>query len=146
MSETNSITVDYELPHPPRKVWRALTEPALLAKWLMENDLVPVVGHKFTFRSQPMGDWDGITHCEVLEVEPEKRLRYAWRGGDPAKAAWRLDTTVTWTLTPTENGTRLRLEHSGFTAANAFAFDNMGKGWRGHIARRLEEVLASAAV
>lgn len=142
MSDKSSITVDYELPHSPRKVWRALTEPALLSKWLMQNDIKPVVGHQFTFRAQPMGDWDGLVHCEVLEVEPEKRLRYSWRGGDPAKRAWRLDTTVTWTLTATATGTRLRLVHEGFNEANVFAYENMGKGWRTHLAQRMQEVLA----
>lgn len=133
---TQSIVVEYDLPHPPAKVWRALTEPALLGAWLMSNDFSPVVGHRFTFRAQPQGGWNGLVQCEVLEVEAPARLRYSWRGGN-------LDSVVTWTLTATAGGTRLRLDHSGFTAANAFAFDAMGKGWRGPIADRLGQVLAT---
>jgi uncharacterized protein YndB with AHSA1/START domain len=117
------IVVDYDLPGSPAKVWRTLTEPALLGSWLMENDIKAEVGHHFMFRSKPMGDWDGTVRCEVLEVVPLERLRYSWRGSS-------LDTTVTWTLTATDSGTRLHLEHDGFTEANAFAFDMMGKGWR----------------
>jgi uncharacterized protein YndB with AHSA1/START domain len=142
---TQSIVVEYELPRPPEKVWRALTEPALLAAWLMENDIRPVVGHRFTLRAQPMPGWDGVVHCEVLEVEPHRRLRYSWRGGSDQLEGYggRLDTTVTFTLTPTASGgTLLRLEHDGFTPKNAFAFENMGKGWRGKLAQRIEAVLA----
>jgi uncharacterized protein YndB with AHSA1/START domain len=138
-TETQSIVVEYQLPRPPAKVWRALTEPALLGAWLMANDIRPVVGHKFTFRAQPMPGWDGIVHCEVLEVDAPARLRYSWRGG-PEES--RLDTTVTWTLTATAGGTLLRLEHAGFTAKNAFAFDGMSKGWRGKLAERIAQVLA----
>ena len=82
MSETQSIEVDYELPQPPEKVWRTLTEPALLARWLMQNDIKPVVGHKFTFQAEPIpGQWDGRVDCEVLAVEPLRLLRYSWQGG-----------------------------------------------------------------
>ena len=143
---TQSIVVDYELPRPPEKVWRALTEPALLAAWLMDNDIAPVVGHRFTFRAPPAPGWDGVVQCEVLAVEAHRRLQYSWRGGSDALEGYggRLDTVVTWTLTPTASGgTTLRLEHSGFAPRNAFAFENMGKGWRSHMAPRLEKVLAA---
>jgi uncharacterized protein YndB with AHSA1/START domain len=139
MNETQSIVVEYELPHPPSKVWRALTETGLVGEWLMPNDLVAEVGHRFTFQAPPMPGWDGVVHCEVVEVEREKKLRYAWRGG-PAES--RLDTMVSWTLTPTGSGTRLKLEHSGFTQKNAFAFDAMSKGWRGKVGERLGHVIA----
>ena len=139
-TETQTIAVEYDLPQPPAKVWRTLTEPELLAKWVMANDMQPVVGHSFTFRSEPTPWWDGIVRCEVLEVEPHKRLRYSWRSG-PASSP--LDTVVTWTLTPTPSGgTRLTLEHSGFLPANKFAFDGAGKGWRHMVGERLVEVLA----
>src|SRR5216684_6808668 len=106
-AETRSISLEYDLPHPPAKVWRTLTEPALLAKWVMSNDIEPLVGHRFTFRAEPMPWWDGIVHCEVLEVEPHRRLRYSWRSGGSSP----LDTVVTWTLAPTQSGgTRLALE------------------------------------
>ena len=138
MTETQAIEVDYDLPQSPAKVWRALTEPELLAGWLMPNDIRPVVGHAFTFKAQPMPGWDGVVHCEVLEAEPNQRLRYSWRGGAEAS---RLESVVTWTLTPTSGGTRLVLEHSGFLPRNAFAFDAMSKGWSGKVGERLNEVL-----
>ena len=139
MNETQAIVVEYELPHPPAKVWRALTEPQLVGEWLMPNDLRAEVGHKFKFQAPPMPGWDGVVECEVVEVDREKRLRYSWRGG-PAES--RLDTMVSWTLTPTATGTRLKLEHTGFTKKNAFAFDAMSKGWAGKVGDRLGHVIA----
>jgi uncharacterized protein YndB with AHSA1/START domain len=144
--EAQSICVEYELPHPPAKVWRVLTEPELLGSWLMENDIrrPPVVGHAFTFKAPPMPGWDGVVHCEVLEVDAPRRLRYSWRGGAEES---RLDSVVTWVLTPTSSGgTLLRLEHAGFLPRNAFAFDGMGKGWRGKVAERMSEVIARLAL
>jgi uncharacterized protein YndB with AHSA1/START domain len=141
--ESRSIHVDYDLPHSAEKVWRALTDPALVSVWLMVSDIHPVVGHRFTFRSQPMPGWDGVVHCEVLEADAPRRLRYSWRGGSEAA---RLDSVVTWTLEPSASGgTRLSLEHSGFGPANAFAFDAMNKGWRGKVADRMAEAIAGAA-
>jgi uncharacterized protein YndB with AHSA1/START domain len=141
-TEPQSICVEYDLPHSPSKVWRALTESGSLAAWLMPNDIRPVVGHKFTFTAQPMPGWDGVVHCEVLEVEPQKLLRYSWCGGAEAS---RLDSVVTWTLTPTPRGTTLALEHSGFLPRNAFALEVMSKGWRGKMVDRLKEVLGQIA-
>jgi uncharacterized protein YndB with AHSA1/START domain len=137
-----SIHVEYELPYPPEKVWRALTDPELLSAWLMVNDIRPVVGHSFTFKAQPMPGWDGVVQCTVLEAEARKRLRYSWRGGSESA---RLDSVVTWTLTPTFSGTRLALEHSGFLPSNAFAYDAMSKGWRGKVAERMSEAIAKLA-
>jgi uncharacterized protein YndB with AHSA1/START domain len=142
-AETKSVSLAYELPHPPAKVWRALTEPELLVAWLMSNDMRPLVGHKFTFKAQPMPWWDGVVHCEVLELEPHKRLRYSWRSGPESSP---LDTVVTWTLTPTPSGgTRLALEQTGFQPANAFAFDGARKGWERMVGVSLREVFARAA-
>jgi uncharacterized protein YndB with AHSA1/START domain len=142
-ADTRSISLEYDLPHPPAKVWRALTEPKLLAEWLMANDMRHVVGQSFTFKAEPTPWWDGIVRCEVLESDPHKRLSYSWRSGPESSP---LDTVVTWTLTPTPSGgTRLALEHSGFVPANAFAFDGAGKGWRYMVGERLREVLARAA-
>jgi uncharacterized protein YndB with AHSA1/START domain len=139
-AETQSISLEYDLPYPPARVWRALTEPELLAKWIMANDMRPLVGHSFRFKSEPTPWWDGIVRCEVLEIDPHKRLRYTWRSGPESSP---LDTVVTWTLTPTPSGgTRLALEHSGFLPANAFAFDGAGKGWQRMVGERLGEVLA----
>ena len=142
-AETKSISVKFDLPHPPVKVWRALTEPELLAEWLMATDMRALVGNSFTFKAEPTPWWDGIVHCEVLEVDPPKRLRYTWRSGPEPSG---LDTVVIWTLTPTPSGgTRLALEHSGFLPANAFAFDGARKGWQRMVGERLPEVLARTA-
>jgi len=140
---SQSIVVDYELAHPPEKVWRALTEPALLARWLMQNDIAPRVGHKFTMRAQPQGSWDGIVHCEVLTCDPPRVLSYSWKGGTDENKNYgsHLDTVVTWTLEPRGQGTHLRLTHSGFLDKDRFAFDAMGKGWR-QMGERFQGVIA----
>ena len=138
-----TIHVEYDLPQPPAKVWRALTEPALLAAWLMPNDFAPVVGHRFTFQAPPMHGWDGVVRCEVREVVLHQRLVYTWVGG---AAASLLDSVVTWTLAPgADGGTQLTLEHAGFLPRNAFAFDAMGQGWRGKLAERIAAVIAAQA-
>ena len=142
---TKTITVEYDLPFPPGKVWRVLTEPKLLEAWLMPNDIAAVVGHKFTMRTQPMGSWDGVVHCEILTVEPPKRLVYSWKGGARDNPAYGqpLDTVLTFTLTEKAGGTLLLLEHSGFTEQNAFAFTAMNSGWRSHGGVRLKQALES---
>ena len=137
MNPNDRIRVEYDLPHPPAKVWRALTEPKLVAAWLMANDIEPVVGHRFTFTAKPMGDWDGRVDCEILEAEAPKKLRYSWRGG-PANS--RLDSEVTWTLTPSAKGTLLALVHSGFLPIHTFAFEAMSKGWT----KMVEEGISNA--
>jgi uncharacterized protein YndB with AHSA1/START domain len=136
-----AIHTDAFLPHPPEKVWRALTDPAVLASWLMPNDFQPRIGHRFTFRTEPVPThgFDGIVHCEVLELVPPERLRLAWAGGG-------IDTTVTWRLVPEGTGTRLFLSHEGFDPDDPRQQDTLralGGGWRGHLARRLEETLAA---
>jgi uncharacterized protein YndB with AHSA1/START domain len=140
MADLRTIRVDEFLAHPPARVWRALTDPALLAKWLMPNDFRPVVGHRFTFvtGARPDHDFDGVVHCEILTIEPERLLRLSWRGG-------RLDTTVTWTLVPEGRGTRLFIEHDGFDPddeAQQYARRIMGGGWRSRVFRAIEAVLA----
>ena len=138
---TQAVSLEYDLPHPPAKVWRALTEPALVAAWLMPNDLKPEVGHAFQFRSTPMPHWDGLVSCEVQEVELHKRLRYSWRSGGPAH----LDTVVTWTLQPTPaGGTRLTLVHSGFQPDGKWAFEGARKGWEKMLTEKLPKVLSEA--
>ena len=131
----STITVEYDFARPPAQVWRALTDPKLLSAWLMENDIQAVVGHEFTFRSKPIGPWDGIVHCKVLEVVELARLAYSWCGGG-------IDTTVTWTLSKTATGTILRLEHAGFTDANKIAFDAIKRGWEADVVERIQRVLA----
>ena len=93
----------------------------------------PVEGKRFTFQTTPAGAWDGVIHCQVLEVMPNERLVYAWKGGHEGNVGYgsRLDTVVTWILSRVENGTRLRLVHSGFVLPkNDTAFKNMGEGWK----------------
>jgi uncharacterized protein YndB with AHSA1/START domain len=121
-----SIVVERTLPHSPEKVWRALTRAELISQWLMPNDFQPEIGHRFTFKTRPMGDWDGVVQCEVLDSKPHERLRYSWVGGSPSS---RLDSVVTWTLTPAGAGTHLRMEHTGFRPENETAFAAMSPGW-----------------
>ncbi|MEV6631827.1 SRPBCC domain-containing protein [Actinoplanes sp. NPDC051470] len=138
-TERTSIEVDQYLPHPPAKVWRALTDPERLARWLMPSDFAPVVGHGFTFRTEPRPGFDGLVHCRVLDLEPERLLRWSWQNGA-------LDSTVTWTLTGEGHGTRLFLRHDGFDPDDPFqqqAMQIMGGGWRTKIMRALEAELAA---
>src|SRR5215813_6583902 len=129
---TRSIVIERELPHPPEKVWRALTQGALIEEWLMKNDFQPVVGHKFNFRAAPMPHWNGVTDCEVLVVEPHRQLSYSWNAsGD--EAATGIKTTVTWTLTPAAGGTQLRMEQSGFRAAEKANYQGANYGWQRNI-------------
>src|SRR5690242_17870906 len=142
---TRAIVVEDVLPHSVAKVWQVLTAAELLARWLMPNDFEPVVGKRFTFTTKPIGDWDGVVHCEVLEVVPMQRLVYSWVGGSEANPARgsRLDSTVTWTLQAEGAGTRLRMVHAGFRSpGNDFAYDAMSSGW-GRIVARISEIAAS---
>ena len=137
---TRSVVVEREMPHPPEKVWRALTQNPLLEAWLMKNDFRPVVGHRFNFRAAPMPHWNGVVDCEVLVVEPRERLSYSWNAsGD--EAAGGLKTVVTWTLTPTTGGTQVRMEQSGFRTEDEAGYKGAGYGWQRFFAG-LERVLA----
>src|ERR1700691_1840956 len=110
---TRTLVIEREVPHRPEKVWRALTQGALIEQWLMKNDFQPIVGHRFNFRAPAMPHWNGVTDCEVLAIEAHKRLSYSWRSsGD--EAATGLKTVVTWTLTPTKAGVLVRMEQAGF--------------------------------
>jgi uncharacterized protein YndB with AHSA1/START domain len=136
MSTTAAIEVDEFLPHPVDAVWEALTTSDRLAVWLMPNDFVLEVGRRFTLDT---GSW-GVTECEVLEVEPERLLRYSWRNGP-------LDTEVVWRLVPEGRGTRLLLEHRGFDLdqpLQRFAYDGMRRGWRSEVVAALRDHLAAA--
>ena len=104
----------------------------------------PVVGTRFTFQTKPAGRWDGTIVCEVLEVEENARLSYSWSGGHEDNDGYgsRLDTIVSITLAPVDNGTRVRLVHSGFVLPqNGLAYRNMGEGWK-HVTQRLGAVIA----
>lgn len=137
MTETKSIVVERVMRHPPEKIWRALTEPALIERWLMRNDFAPAVGHRFDFHAQPVPGWSGVTHCEVLTVDPPNRLAYRW--GDGSESDSGLRTIVTWTLTAEAEGTRVRMEHSGFREEDEAGYRGMGSGWP-RILERLDEV------
>ncbi len=125
-SQTESLSIEVELPHPPEKVWRALTDPDLLAEWLL-----PVVGFElapgaaFKFKAQPQPGWDGTVRCRMIEIEANKKLSYSWAVGDMA-----LDTVVTFTLTPTPSGTRLLLVQSGFKPDQKRALGGARYGWK----------------
>ena len=125
---TKSVVEERLMPHPPEKVWRALTQSALIAHWLMENDFKPEVGHRFTFRSKPQPGWTGITHCEVKVIEPPRRLVYTW--GDGTETDSGLKTVVTWTLTPEAGGTRVRMEQSGFRPVDENNWRGAAYGWK----------------
>jgi uncharacterized protein YndB with AHSA1/START domain len=129
-----SIVVEKILLHPPEKIWRALTDSALIERWLMRNDFAPVVGHRFNFRAKPVMGWNGMTDCEVLEVTPPSRLVYRWSASGE-QAAMGLKTTVTWTLVPVEGGTRVRMEHAGFRPEDENGYRGMGGGWPGIVDR-----------
>ncbi|QPF82798.1 SRPBCC domain-containing protein [Bradyrhizobium genosp. L] len=146
MGETRAITVEKVLPCAVDKVWRTLTTRELLAKWLMPNDFTAVVGHRLNFRTRPIGDWDGVVHCEVLVCDPPHLLRYSWKGGADTNPEYgsKLDSVVTWTLTPVEAGTRVRMVHDGFVfPGNRYAFDMMSPGW-GKIVDAIGRVAAEA--
>ena len=128
-ADTRSVVVEREIPHPPEKLWRALTQPHLIEAWLMKNDFQPVAGHRFELR----GDWGSVA-CQVREVEPNKTLSYTW-------GALGLASVVTWTLTPTRTGTHLRMEQAGFRADQQQAYRGAKYGWQRFFGN-LEQVLA----
>jgi uncharacterized protein YndB with AHSA1/START domain len=128
-TETRSVVVERELPYPPERIWRALTQSPLIEQWLMKNDFEPVVGHRFDLRA----DW-GVVGCQVLAVEPNRTLSYTW-------AAYGLESVVTWRLAPTSTGTRLRMEQSGFRQDQLQFYEGAKGGWPRFFAA-LERVLA----
>ncbi|MCO4318019.1 SRPBCC domain-containing protein [Phyllobacterium sp. 21LDTY02-6] len=128
-AELRTVIVERELPHPPEKVWRALTQPHLIEEWLMKNDFNLAVGHRFKLR----GEWGGILDCEVLEVEPNRRLAYSWDHAHE-DAAYALQSTVTFTLHPTPAGTQLRMEQAGFGPEQKQAYGGAMAGWQKFLA------------
>jgi uncharacterized protein YndB with AHSA1/START domain len=130
---TRTLVIEREMPHPPEKIWRALTEGQLIEEWLLKNDFRPIVGHRFSFRREPVANWNGVIDCEVLVVEPNSRLSYSW-------SAMGMETVVTWTLTPTEGGTHLRMEQSGFGPDREANYKGAKYGWQNFIGK-LEQVV-----
>ena len=125
------------LPHPPERVWRALTDPERMSRWLMPTDFKAELGHAFSFDT---GGW-GKVQCVVLAIEPLRLLRISWKNPP-------LDTTVTWTLFPEGAGTRLEVEHAGFNLEDPkqrFAYEGMKGGWSGNVAERLATAVAELA-
>jgi uncharacterized protein YndB with AHSA1/START domain len=131
MTETRSLVIERLIAHPAEKIWRALTQPHLIAEWLMKNDFALVPNHRFELSA----DW-GAVQCQVLEIEPLKSLSYSW-------AAYGLDSIVTWTLTPTSAGTHLRMEQSGFRPDQQQAYRGAEMGWQRFLVQ-LERVAASS--
>jgi uncharacterized protein YndB with AHSA1/START domain len=131
---TRDIVVEEVFPHAPETIWKTLTTGDLIGRWLMApTGFEPVKGNRFTFLTKPAGAWDGVIHCQVLEVSPNERFVYSWKGGHEGNTGYGslLDTIVTWTLSRTAEGTRVRLVHAGFVVPrNATALENMGKGWQ----------------
>jgi uncharacterized protein YndB with AHSA1/START domain len=128
-TELRTVTVERDFPFAPEKLWRALTQPHLIQEWLMKNDFAPDVGRKFTLT----GDW-GSVDCEVLKVEPNKSLSYSWN-------AMGLESTVSFTLTKTATGTRLRMDQAGFRPDQEQAFRGAQHGWQKFFGN-LEQLLA----
>jgi uncharacterized protein YndB with AHSA1/START domain len=147
-ADTQDIVVDEVFPHTPETIWKALTTGALIGRWLMApTGFEPVEGNRFTFQTTPAGEWDGVIRCEVLEVIPNDRFVYAWRGGHESNIGYgsRLDTVVTFTLSRVAQGTRVRLVHAGFVLpTNETAFKNMSQGWT-KVVRNLGGVAAEQA-
>ena len=140
-AETRSLVVERQMPHPPEKIWRALTTPHLIADWLMENDFAAIEGHRFTFRATPVPGWSGVTNCIVLKAEPPRLLSYSW--GDGSESDSGLKTVVTWTLTAKAGGTLVRMEQSGFRPQDEAGYRGMGGGWP-RIVEQLEAAAAKA--
>ena len=127
--DTRTVLVEREFAYPPEKLWRALTQPHLIEEWLMKNDFQPVVGRQFGLNAE----WGALT-CEVLEVAPHTSLAYSWTGMG-------LESTVTWTLTPSAAGTHLRMEQVGFRADQDQAYFGAKAGWP-RFFKKLDDVVA----
>jgi uncharacterized protein YndB with AHSA1/START domain len=134
VADTLSVIVERDLPFPPEKIWRALTQPHLIEEWLMKNDFQPVVGHNFNLRMDPQPNWNGVIDCRVLVVERNKTLSYTW-------GALGLESAVTFTLSPTPTGTQLRMEQTGFRRDQPQNYQGAKYGWQKFFGS-LEEVLA----
>jgi uncharacterized protein YndB with AHSA1/START domain len=134
-TQADSISFHFDLDHPPEKVWRALTEPALLSEWLLPVlDLALEPGATFKLQAPPKPGWNGTVDCRFIEIETQRRLSYRWAVG------FGLDTVVTFTLTPTASGTRLSLVQSGFKADQRQNVAGARYGWR-LMGGKLEDLL-----
>jgi uncharacterized protein YndB with AHSA1/START domain len=138
---TREIRLQQDYPFPPERVWRALTDSQALSEWLMRNDFVAKVGHKFRFDARPQRGWRGYVDCEVLEVDEPRRLSYSWQGDDKHPP-----TIVSWTLESIPGGTRLHLRHGEFHGFGGL-IDKfiMGSGWNKKMRKILPALLARMA-
>jgi len=134
MNTSQDLVLSFELAHPPAQVWRALTEPALLERWLMKTDFVLETGHVFQFRRPATDKWDGVVDCEVLKIEELRFISYTWR-------ALGVDTVVSFTLAETATGTRLTLEQRGFKSDQKQAFFGARGGWAQMVGQALAGLL-----
>jgi uncharacterized protein YndB with AHSA1/START domain len=121
-TKKRAVVLERDIAHRPEKVWRAITQPHLIAEWLMANDFAPKVGHAFQLRNAPQPGIEVVIDCRVLDAEPHHTLRYSW-------SAFGLDSIVTFSLTPTASGTHLRLEQAGFGPDQDAAFKGARAGW-----------------
>ena len=131
--ETRTLVIERDFAHSPAKLWRALTESPLLAQWLLNNDFTPEVGHTFQFRSEPVQGWNGIIDCKVLLVDPITHLSYTW-------GSMGMSSVVVFTLTPSDAGTHMRMEHSGFGPNQDHAYKGAMYGWQNFLGK-LETLL-----
>jgi uncharacterized protein YndB with AHSA1/START domain len=156
-----TIKLKTVLPYQQSRVWQALTDATLLGSWLMENDIKPVQGHYFTFRMKPQKGWDGVTHCQIIAIEPQRFISYTYRGqasGEKALACagihsqaadqltrgifTKLDTVLSFTLEPTCAGTILYLEHSGYDGFKLVLISLiMQMGWKKQLRKKLPKAL-----
>ncbi|HEY4289180.1 MAG TPA: SRPBCC domain-containing protein [Puia sp.] len=156
-----TIKINSFLPYTSELVWRALTDAKLLGSWFMENNIKPELNHYFTFQMAPQKGWDGITHCEIIALEPIRHIAYSYRGeatGEKALACaglhsvtadkmmngifTRLDTVVSFTLEPTCGGTILSLKHSGYRGLKLVVISLIIQmGWKKQLRKRLPKTL-----
>lgn len=138
------ITHSWFYSYPPETIWEYLTSSELLSQWLMKNDFKPVAGHRFMFKSGPAPqlEFDGNVYCEVLEIEPLKKLSYSWKyGSGPGDT--RIDSVVTWSLSAKDNGTELLLVHTGVDEAKHLPdYNAMNAGWLANI-KKIEKILST---
>jgi uncharacterized protein YndB with AHSA1/START domain len=136
---SQDIVIEEVFPHSPETIWKTLTTGELMGRWMMvPNGFEAVEGNRFTLQAKPAGAWDGVIHCQVLQVAPRELFAFSWEGGHADNVGYGslLDTVVTWTLSRVENGTRLRLVHSGFVSPkDEFALKNMSNGWKAILQR-----------
>lgn len=132
------IKLEKYYPYPINKVWRAMTDKRAMSQWLMECDFEPVVGHKFQFLDKPRFGWDGIVNCEVLEIIEPQKIVYSWNGGSGKNT---INTIVTWTLEKQDQGTLVKLNHTGFTGISGVMTSFILKsGWEKIINRLLKNL------